>query len=93
MLQIYKQSAYVSKLDFYFGHFLLIVNAYKGGPRTQIFKGEEGGGGKFFPGMGFLRLIPIETLYHLWFSGGGGAGVRDTSPYGYVLAYPKMEWA
>ena len=36
---------------------------YKGGPRTQIFKGE--GGGKFFPKMGFLRLIPIETLYHL----------------------------
>ena len=67
MLQIYKQSAYVSKLEFYFGHFLLIVNAYKGGPRTQIFKGEEGGGGggKFFPGMGFLRLIPFETLYHL----------------------------
>ena len=53
MLQIYKQSAFVSKLDFYFGHILLIVNAYKGGPRTQIFKGEEGGGGKFFPGMGF----------------------------------------
>ena len=50
MMQIYKQSAYVSKLYFYFGHFLLIVNAYKGGPRTQIFKG--GGGGKFFPGMG-----------------------------------------
>ena len=56
MLQIYKQSAFVSKLDFYFGHILLIVNAYKGGPSTQIFKGEEGGGGgggKFFPGMGF----------------------------------------
>ena len=54
MLQIYKQSAFVSKLDFYFGHILLIVNAYKGGPRTQIFKGEEGGGGEgqVFPGDG-----------------------------------------
>ena len=52
MLQIYKQSAYVSKLEFYYGHFLLIVNAYKGGPRTQIFKGEEGGGGQVFPGDG-----------------------------------------
>ena len=55
MLQIYKQSAFVSKLDFYFGHILLIVNAYKGGPRTQIFKGEEGGGGgegQVFPGDG-----------------------------------------
>ena len=49
MLQIYKQSAFVSKLDFYFGHILLIVNAYKGGPRTQIFKGEEG---QVFPGDG-----------------------------------------
>ena len=70
MLQIYKQSAFVSKLDFYFGHILLIVNAYKGGPRTQIFKGEEGGGGggggaSFSRGWGSLRLIPIETLYHL----------------------------
>ena len=52
MLQIYKQSAYVSKLEFYFGHFLLIVNAYKGGPRTQIFKGEEGGGASFTRGWG-----------------------------------------
>ena len=53
MLQIYKQSAFISKLDFYFGHILLIVNAYKGGPRTQIFKGEEGGGeGQVFPGDG-----------------------------------------
>ena len=51
MLQIYKQSAYVSKLEFYFGHFLLIVNAYKGGPMTQVFKGEEGGG-QVFPGDG-----------------------------------------
>ena len=91
MLQIYKQSAYVSKLDFYFGHFLLIVNAYKGGPRTQISKGEEGGGANFSPGMGFLRLIPKETLYHLRFSRGGG--VPDIPPYGSVLAYPKMEWA
>ena len=49
MLQIYKQSAYVSKLDFYFGHFLLIVNEYKGGPGTQIFKVE---GGQVFPGDG-----------------------------------------
>ena len=54
MLQIYKQSAFVSKLDFYFGHILLIVNAYKGGPRTQIFKGEdpEEGEGQVFPGDG-----------------------------------------
>ena len=54
MLQIYKQSAFVSKLDFYFGHILLIVNAYKGGPRTQIFKGGGGGGGEgqVFPGDG-----------------------------------------
>ena len=53
MLQIYKQSAYVSKLDFYFGHFLLILNEYKGGPGTQIFKVEGGGGGGLvFPGDG-----------------------------------------
>ena len=63
------------------------MNAYKGGPRTQIFKGEEGGGGggQVFPGdMEFLRLIPLETLYHMIFRGGGN---------GSVLAYPKMEWA
>ena len=86
MLQIYKQSAYVSKLDFYFGHFLPIVNAYKGGPRTQIFKGEEGGGGKNFLGRGSLRLIPITYDF---------PGVRGSGhpPYGFVLAYPKMEWA
>ena len=77
MLQIYKQSAYVSKLAFYFDHFLLIVNAYKGGPRTQIF---QGGGGKFFPGMEFLRLIPMQTLYHLWFSRGGGGGSGQPPP-------------
>ena len=51
MLQIYKQSAFVSKLDFYFGHILLIVNAYKGGPSTQILQ-RRGGGGQVFPGDG-----------------------------------------
>ena len=51
MLQIYKQSAFVSKLDFYFGHILLIVNAYKGGPSTN-FQGGGGGGGQVFPGDG-----------------------------------------
>ena len=81
MSQIYKQSAYVSKLDFYFGHFLLIVNAYKGGSRSEDsnFQG-GGGGGKFFSGLGFLRFIPIETLYHLWFSGGGGGGGGSGHP-------------
>ena len=46
------QYEWSSKLDLYFGYFLLILNAYKGGPRTQIFKGGGGGGGKFFSGMG-----------------------------------------
>ena len=88
MLQIYKQSAFVSKLDFYFGHILLIVNAYKGGPSTQIFKGEEGGGGKFFPGMGFTTAHSNRNLLSLMIF----EGFR-TPPYGFVLAYPKMEWA
>ena len=74
MLQIFKQSAYFSKLDIYFGHFLLIVNAYKGGPRTQIFK--EEGGGQVFLGDG----VPTAHSYRnplslMIFRGGGGGGV------------------
>ena len=86
MLQIYEQSAYFSKLDFYFGHFLLIVNAYKGGPRTQIFKGEWEGG-SFSPGMGFLRLrlIPIMIFQ------GGGSGHPPMAPFSHTQRWSGPE--
>ena len=84
MLQIYKQSAYVSKLAFYFDHFLLIVNAYKGGPRTQIFKGGGGGGGQVFPGDGVPSAHshgnPLSLMIFQGGGGGGGGGGGPDNP-------------
>ena len=84
MLQIYKQSAYVSKLEFYFGHFLLIVNAYPGGPRTQIFKGRRGGGGggggQFFPGDGVPTAHSYRNPLSLMIFQGGGRGSGPPPP-------------
>ena len=75
--------------NIFFGHFLLIVNAYKGGPRTQIFQGGGGWGGKFFPRDGVPTSHSYRNPLSLMIYQEGG--VPDT-PYGSVLAYPKMEW-
>ena len=60
LLTMLTQYEWSSNLDLYFGHFLLIVNAYKGGPRTQIFK--AGGGASFSRGWGVPKAHTIEII-------------------------------
>ena len=71
MLQIYKQSAYVSKLDFYFGHFT-DRECIQGRTQDSNFQGGGGGGGggQVFPGDGKCG------------SRGGGQGDRTPPPPG-----------
>ena len=48
------------------------MNAYKGGPRTQIFKGEEGGGASFSRGYGVPTAHSFRNPLSHDFPGWGG---------------------